>query len=242
MCCRLKGGAEIRDGFRPDEEPRLRVTLREAWAQGVAKRVSPAQLPASPRGPPLPLVVRLPGEFLRTRQLSRVADHLGAYTLWIDDRPMIFFADEMFEALHKTGLLGELIEIEVEDRLLGMHDDAAHQRRVDAVMRWLPVPGTELIARRTGRLSGESGWVQPADIDAILVPTSRPSSWVNNALLLGFVTEAMVVTLSSGDSSSAKIAREANKYNRWAWLGSMFHSTAGMNCLSSIARATRSEI
>jgi hypothetical protein len=130
-------GAAIHGGFLQGEEPLLQSALREALAHDVAKPVDPAKLPKSPRGPPPVLVVLVPGPFLRERGLGRVVDHLGAYTLHTVDGQVVFFIDEMFARLRGAGLLAEILAIEIDDRVLGLRDEDAHQARADMVMHQL---------------------------------------------------------------------------------------------------------
>ncbi|WP_037070320.1 MBL fold metallo-hydrolase, partial [Pseudonocardia acaciae] len=56
-------------------------------------------------------------------------------------------------------------------------------------------------------------------IDAIVVPTGRSASWLHNVFQLGAATGTLVVTLSSGDSSSRDIAAVAAQYDNLAWIG-----------------------
>jgi predicted transcriptional regulator len=153
-------GAAIWRGFWPGEEPVLNAALREALAGGHATPVNPAELPESPRAPSTAGVVQVPGSFLRARGLGRVVDRLGAYTLHLPDRSVIVFTDEMFARLRDAGQLDAILWIEIEDRVWGLHGEAAHQRRADAVMDRLPgavmdapTPGPAQFAR-AGGLSG----------------------------------------------------------------------------------------
>jgi hypothetical protein len=76
----------------------------------------------------------VPDAFLRERGLVRVVDHLGAYMLHSASGPVVFFTEGMFSRLRSAGLLGAVLDVEVEDRVLGLRDEAAHQEMVDATM------------------------------------------------------------------------------------------------------------
>jgi 8-oxo-dGTP pyrophosphatase MutT (NUDIX family)/predicted transcriptional regulator len=124
-------GAALRGGFRPGEEPRLQAALRAAVQRNVVRPLDPARYPKSPRGPPPVLV--LPDAFLHERGLGRLVDHLGAYTLDLGDGPVIFLTEGMAARLRAVGLLGEVVELEVADRVHGLRDEAAHQAQVDGI-------------------------------------------------------------------------------------------------------------
>src|SRR5690606_6324279 len=134
-----RDGAAIRGNFLPGEEAILRSVLRQALRRGIATPQDPAELPASPRGPPARVVV-VPGVFLRLHGLSRVVDHLGAYTLHTDGGAVVVFTDEMLVRLRAAGLAAEILAIEIDDRVLGRRDEDTHQRHVDAVMGRLSRP------------------------------------------------------------------------------------------------------
>ena len=93
-----------------------------------------------------------------------MADRLGAYTLFVAGRPVIFVTDVMAARLTEAGLLGAVLDIEVSDRVLGRRTEAEHQAAVDAVLGPLltgtraPIASTDhpmLAAARTySRLTG----------------------------------------------------------------------------------------
>ncbi|GAA5171464.1 hypothetical protein GCM10023321_70070 [Pseudonocardia eucalypti] len=86
--------AAIFQGFLPGEESALRTVLQQAWHEDLARPVDPDRLPGAPHDPP-GTVVLIPGEYLRQRGLSRLADRLGAYTLWIDGNPVLVVTEEI---------------------------------------------------------------------------------------------------------------------------------------------------